>query len=105
MTAVAIVKARMDTTRLSNKMILSVKGVPIAGWVLQRVRQARLVDKIVFAIPDTPADDILADYLEDQAISVFCSSEYVRLCVVKCPFCSLCQTINNLLGANLNCKL
>lgn len=75
MTTVAIIQARMGASRLPNKMMLSFNGLPVAGWVLKRVRGACKVDQIVFAIPDTPADDVLADYLEGEGISVFRGSE------------------------------
>lgn len=75
MTTVAIIQARMGASRLPNKMMLSFNGLPIAGWVLNRVRRIRQVDQIVFALPDTPADDVLADYLEGENALVFRGSE------------------------------
>ena len=75
MASVVIVQARMGASRLPNKMMLYLHGLPIIGWVLQRVRQARQVDRIVFAIPDGPSDDILAEYLEQQCVSVVRGSE------------------------------
>ena len=42
---------------------------------MQRVSQAKEVDRIVFALPDSPSDDILAYYLEQQGVSVFRGDE------------------------------
>ena len=75
MTTVAIIQARMGAARLPNKMMLWLHGLPIAGWVLKRVRRSRQVDQIVFALTDTPADDVLADYLVGEGASVFRGSE------------------------------
>ena len=75
MTTVAIIQARMGASRLPNKMMLYLNGLPIVGWVLKRLRCARKVDQIVFALPDTPADDLLADYLEGENALVFRGSE------------------------------
>jgi len=75
MSTVAIIQARMGASRLANKMMLSFNGLPIIGWVLKRVRRACQVDQIVFALPDTPADDVLADYLEGEGAFVFRGSE------------------------------
>ena len=53
MNTVAIIQARMRASRLPNKMMLCLHGLPIVGWVLQRVGQAKEVDRIVFALPDS----------------------------------------------------
>lgn len=75
MSTVAIIQARMGASRFPNKMMLSFNGLPIVGWVLKRVRRARQVDKIVFAVPNTLIDDVLAEYLEGEGASVFRGSE------------------------------
>jgi len=72
---VLIVQARMRSTRLPNKTMLWLHGLPIAGWVLHRVRQSREVDEIVFAIPNTQADDPLAIYLESNGALVYRGEE------------------------------
>lgn len=49
--------------------------MPIIGWVLHRIRNAKTVDQILFAIPNSSSDDILHDYLDSQGASVFRGSE------------------------------
>lgn len=72
---VAIVQARMGASRLPNKMMLWLHGLPVVGWVWQRLRQAKSLDRILFALPDSPADDVLARYLQGENADVFRGSE------------------------------
>lgn len=65
----------MGGSRLPNKMMLWLHGLPIIAWVLFRVKQAKLVDQLVFAIPNTPENDVLQNYLETHRAIVFRGSE------------------------------
>jgi spore coat polysaccharide biosynthesis protein SpsF len=56
-------------------MMLWLHGLPVVGWVFHRVRQAQQVDRIVFALPDTSQDDVLANYLENEGALVFRGGE------------------------------
>ena len=77
---VAIVQARMGASRLPNKMMLWMHGYPIIDWVRQRVKKSKTIDTLVFALPDTPLDEILAGYLEQKGEKVFRGSEQDVLC-------------------------
>ena len=72
---VAVVQARMGASRLPNKMMLHLHGLPIIEWIARRVKDAQAVDEVVFAIPDTQEDDILAAYLISKGENVFRGSE------------------------------
>jgi len=72
---VGIIQARMGSSRLPLKMLLSLHGKPIIEWVVKRVQKAKLLDDIVVAIPNTPQDDILANYLKKLNVHVFRGSE------------------------------
>lgn len=72
---VAIVQARMGATRLPNKMMLWLHGYPVVEWIYRRASEARTLDKLVFALPDTRIDDVLADYLAGIGAIVFRGSE------------------------------
>lgn len=72
---VAVVQARMGASRLPNKMMLSLHGLPVVEWVLRRVSDARRLDAVVFALPDSAADDLLAEHLERVGATVFRGSE------------------------------
>lgn len=57
---VAVVQARLGSTRLPGKVLLDLAGRPLLAWVLERLRRARSVDEVRLAIPDAAADAPLA---------------------------------------------
>jgi spore coat polysaccharide biosynthesis protein SpsF len=72
---VAIIQARMGASRLPNKMLLHLHGYPICEWVSRRVQRAEIVDQVVFALPNTEKDDVLAGYLKLIGVGLFRGSE------------------------------
>lgn len=72
---VLLVQARMSSSRLPNKMMLWMHGIPIIGWVHHRLKNLTTVNQVIFAIPNTSSDDILSDYLKSQNAIVFRGSE------------------------------
>jgi spore coat polysaccharide biosynthesis protein SpsF (cytidylyltransferase family) len=38
------------------KMMLHIHGYPVIHWIYQRLQQSKLLDNVIFAIPDTVAD-------------------------------------------------
>jgi len=62
---VAIIQARMDSSRLPGKMMLSLHGHPVIEWVLRRVSMAARLDDTVVAIPDTRNNDVLAGFIAE----------------------------------------
>jgi spore coat polysaccharide biosynthesis protein SpsF len=75
MKTVAIVQARMGASRLPNKMLLHLHGLPVIEWVFRRVSMAKTLDAVVFALPSGHQDDVLAWYLESIGAQVFRGSE------------------------------
>ena len=73
--AVVVIQARMGASRLPNKMMLWLHGIPVVEWVWRRVGMSKQVDRVIFAIPDAPADQVLADHLLRIGASVFRGSE------------------------------
>lgn len=72
---VAIVQARMGSTRLPGKVMRSVCGTPMIGVLLERLSCARRIDEIVLATSDHPRDEPLAEYARALGYSVFRGSE------------------------------
>ena len=60
---ISVIQARMGSVRLPKKMMLSLHGLPVVEWVWRRVSMAQHIDGVIVAVPDTPDDQILADYL------------------------------------------
>jgi spore coat polysaccharide biosynthesis protein SpsF len=75
LSTVAIIQARMGATRLPNKMLLHLNGYAVVEWVYYRVKQSKRVNQIIFALPDTKQNNILAWFLESIGATVFRGSE------------------------------
>ena len=75
MKTVCIIQARLGSTRLPYKMMLSLHGKPIIEWVVKRVQKSKLLDDVVVAIPITEDNDVLARYLQELKVKVFRGSE------------------------------
>lgn len=73
---VAVIQARLGSTRLPYKMMLSLHGRPIIEWVVLRVLKARLLDDIVVAIPDSEENDVLEKYLARLEVDVYRGQEH-----------------------------
>ena len=56
MKVVAVIPARLASTRLSRKMLREIAGVPLLSWVYEGVRRCRSLDEVVVA---TDSDEIL----------------------------------------------
>jgi spore coat polysaccharide biosynthesis protein SpsF len=72
---VALVQARMGSTRFPGKMLALLDGRPILEWVLHRASLAKLVDTVVLATSDLPQDDPLVELARRRGLNVFRGSD------------------------------
>jgi spore coat polysaccharide biosynthesis protein SpsF len=72
---VAIIQARMGSSRLPGKMMMELSGIPIIEWVIRRVQGAALLDDIVVATSEAAIDDELALVAKNLGVKVFRGSE------------------------------
>ncbi len=72
---VAIIQARMGSTRLPGKVMEELAGEPMLVRVVQRVNRAQTIDKTVIATTTSSSDDIIADLCESQGWPCFRGSE------------------------------
>jgi len=72
---VAIIQARMGSTRLPEKVMMDIGDHPMLWHVYERVRRATLVDEVVVATSTEPGDDAVASFCTDEAISHYRGSE------------------------------
>ena len=67
---VAIIQARMDSSRLPGKVLLELGHLPVLGWVVRRARRANLIDQVVVATTTDPSDDPVAAYCIGEGIAI-----------------------------------
>lgn len=72
---VAIIQARLTSTRLPKKIMLDICGKPLLWHVIERVKQVKLIDSIVIAIPDSSSNDELESFVKQFDWDVFRGSE------------------------------
>ncbi|MDR1947170.1 MAG: glycosyl transferase family 2 [Desulfovibrio sp.] len=71
MSVTALIQARMGSSRLPCKMMLSLHALPVIDWVVRRTAQSRLLTRIIAAVPDAAPDDVLASHLRALGVEVF----------------------------------
>ncbi len=81
-----VIQARMGSQRLPGKVLRPLGGRPLIAWCIARATRARLASEVVCALPDTRADDELAEACAFAGASVVRGSEldvlarYVNAC-------------------------
>ena len=65
MKVVAIIQARMGSTRLPGKVMKEILGKPVILWDLDRISFSKLVDEIVVAIPYGEENDVIVDMINE----------------------------------------
>jgi spore coat polysaccharide biosynthesis protein SpsF len=72
---VAIIQARMGSTRLPGKVLMDVAGRPLLAYLVERISRARTLDEIVVATTANPRDHIIIEECEQRGIPNFRGSE------------------------------
>ncbi|PWV63306.1 cytidylyltransferase domain-containing protein [Plasticicumulans acidivorans] len=67
---VAVIQARMGSSRFPGKVLAPLAGQPLLWHLLQRLRRCRTLDAIVVATTTAAADDALAAWAAAQGVSV-----------------------------------
>ncbi len=75
MKTVAVVQARMGSTRLPNKVMKPILGTPMIGLLLERLKKANNIDQIIVATTNNSRCDSLAKYIVELGYEVFRGSE------------------------------
>lgn len=70
-----IIQARMGSSRLPGKVLKVIKGHSLLEIQQMRVRQAKLVDKIVIATTVNPEDEAIARFCAEKQIACYRGSE------------------------------
>ncbi len=65
----AVVQARLSSSRLPGKVLADVLGEPMIGRQLDRVGRCRRIDELVVATSTDPSDDPLADWCDAAGVA------------------------------------
>lgn len=68
--AVAVIQARMGSTRFPGKVLASLAGQPLLWHLLSRLRHCRTLSGIVVATTTLASDDVLAEWAAAQEVMV-----------------------------------
>jgi spore coat polysaccharide biosynthesis protein SpsF len=72
---VAMIQARMGSTRLAGKVLKPILGRPMLWHIVQRVKAVRPLADIVVVTSEHGQDQAIRDFCRREAISVFSGSE------------------------------
>jgi len=71
MKVVAILQARVSSSRLPNKVLLPILGLPMLQHQVERVLQSKAIDKLVIATSDHKSDDAIEKLANEMNVSCF----------------------------------
>ena len=71
----ALIQARMGSSRFPGKVLEDLSGHPMLWHVVERVRRAGRVDKVVVATTDRAVDDPIAAFCEREGVGCFRGNE------------------------------
>lgn len=96
---VAIIQARMSSSRLPGKVLFPVLDKPLLEHQIKRTKQASLVNEVMIATTVNPADDAIVDFCQHHHILCYRGSEEdVLYRVVRAGIASKARIIVDLTG-------
>ena len=67
----AIVQARMGSTRLPGKILKKINGIPLIGYTLLRLQRSTVINKVVLATSDNKENNPVEEYCNSIGIDCF----------------------------------
>ncbi len=71
----AIIQARMASTRLPGKALLEIGEQTLIYYVLARAKRIKGIDKVLLATSSNKENDVLTDYVQNMGFEVFRGDE------------------------------
>ena len=75
MKTVIMIQARMGSTRLPDKVIKKIVGIPAIQIILKRLKRSKEADKVIVATSKNKNNKILLEYLKKIKADYFCGSD------------------------------
>jgi glutamate-1-semialdehyde 2,1-aminomutase len=66
----AIIQARLSSVRFPRKVLAELEGLPLIEFMIQRVKEAKTIDKIVLAVPESDLESELRGVAVRQGIEI-----------------------------------
>jgi spore coat polysaccharide biosynthesis protein SpsF len=67
----AILQARMSSTRLPGKVLKSILGRPMLAWQIDRIRRSKTIDRLVVATSQEPSDDPIESFCDTNEVACY----------------------------------
>jgi len=75
MKVVAVIQARMGSTRLPGKVLMDIAGKPMLWHVVDRVKRCKTIDQIVVAITEKEENKAIIELAKKCGVETFAGSE------------------------------
>jgi spore coat polysaccharide biosynthesis protein SpsF len=67
---VAVIQARMGSTRLPGKVLKPIAGKPLLWHIVHRLKRSALIEQIAIATSDNPRDDAIVEWAKENGVAV-----------------------------------
>jgi len=71
----AIIQARMSSTRLPGKVLMKVAGRPLLDYMVERIKQSKYIDQVIIATTISLKDEPIVKWCRENSIAFFRGSE------------------------------
>ena len=75
MKTIAVVQARVGSTRFPAKILSNIQGVPLLEFLLRRLERSALIDEIIIALPDSSENRQLDKWIRDLGFRTYFGNE------------------------------
>jgi len=75
MSVIAIIQARMGSTRLPGKIMKKINGNPILWYCIERIKKAKKINKIIVATSINKENNVIEEFCKKESIICFRGDE------------------------------
>jgi spore coat polysaccharide biosynthesis protein SpsF len=72
---ICIIQARVNSTRLPNKILKEIEGIPLISHVIERIKTVKTIQQIILATTTNTNDKILSEISKKHNINFFSGDE------------------------------
>ncbi|HIK04476.1 MAG TPA: glycosyltransferase family protein [Trichormus sp. M33_DOE_039] len=68
---IAILQARVSSSRLPGKVLKPILGVPMLFHQIERIKRSKMIDRLLVATSTDPTDDLIEKYCQQRDVECF----------------------------------